>query len=446
VLDNGWPLANEKAEQFLIGSVMSSWNHFNVSGRTVIARADDCRVWDTTGCERIDWIMGWGSLVLGHRPQTVLDAIHASFEEGFGYQYESPANVDLAELICQLVPSVEKVRLCNSGLEATQYAVRVARAVTGRRKVLKFEGHFHGLNDSLLWGVDCSPALGKRGTDGTIAPVAGSVGIPAELADLLVVVPFNNSDVVSNAFASHGGELAAVILEPVSLNIGCVYPDPEFLDQLRQLCTENGTLLIFDEVLTGFRGAAGGAQEYFAVVPDLTCLGKALGCGAPVAAVGGRTAYMEVLSPVGQLGMAGTNTARRMTVAATFAALKTMRDLDVWSTLRAYNDYFVSGCRCVFAEHGVPAYVEGFGGRIGIHIGSEERPRNYQEVVEWWNRDYHEACYRIAHEKKQLFGFLLPLSICPEPVTLSVAHDQAVLDETLNRLEDIVTTVPYRTA
>jgi glutamate-1-semialdehyde 2,1-aminomutase len=433
-----------KAGRYLVGSVMSSWNNFSVSGRTVVQRADGCRVWDTTGQERIDWVMGWGSLVLGHRPQPVIDAIKGCLDTGFGYQYESPINAELAELICQLVPSMEKIRLCNSGLEATQYAIRVARAITGRRKVLKFEGHFHGLNDFLLWGVDCTTELGEQDGAGIITPVAGSPGLAAELGELLVIVPFNDTEAVANAFAQHGSDLAAVILEPVALNIGCIYPDPGFLETLRDICTEHGSLLIFDEILTGFRGVSGGAQEVFGISPDLTCLGKALGCGAPVAALGGTREYMDVLSPVGGLDMAGTNTARRMTVIATLAALRTLQEVDAASTLRQSNDYFVSGVRQIFGERGVPAYVEGFGGRIGIHIGSEQRPRNYREVVALWNGDYHRDCYRLAHEKHGLFGFLLPLTICPEPVTLSVAHDREALDETLNRLEDIVGTVPYR--
>jgi glutamate-1-semialdehyde 2,1-aminomutase len=433
-----------KADEYLVGSVVSSWNEFSVSGHTVVERAEGCRVWDTTGKERIDWLMGWGSLVLGHNPQPVTDAIKDCLDTGFGYQYESPVNGELAELICALVPSIEKVRLCNSGLEATQYAIRLSRAVTGRRKVLKFEGHFHGLNDFLLWGVDCTAELGRKDDAGLITPVAGSPGLVTDLSELVVIVPFNDPEAVANAFRQHGDDLAAVIVEPVALNIGCVFPEPGFLEGLREICTEYGTLLIFDEILTGFRGANGGAQEIFGVMPDLTCLGKALGCGAPGAALGGAREYMDVLSPVGGLDMAGTNTGRRMTTVATLAALRAIQESDATSTLREANDYFVSGVRQIFGERGVPAYVEGFGGRIGIHIGSEERPCNYREVVRLWNGDYHRECYRLAHEKHGLFGFLLPLTICPEPVTLSVVHDRTALDSTLNRLSDIVGAIPYR--
>lgn len=422
---------------------MSSWNNFSVTGPTVVQKADGCRVWDTSGQERIDWIMGWGSLVLGHNPTAVTEAITSCLDTGFAYQYESPANRELADLIAEFLPAVEKVRLCNSGLEATQYAIRLARAVTGRGKILKFEGHFHGLNDFLLWGVDCSEELGAVDDDGLVTALPGSPGLPAELGEMVVIVPFNDPEAIAAAFRRHA-DIAAVIMEPVSLNIGCVFPDPGFLQAVRDLCADNGALLIFDEILTGFRGALGGAQEVFGITPDLTCLGKAMGCGMPVAAVGGRQEYMEALSPVGALDMAGTNTARRMTVVGTLAALRAQRDLDVSATLRAANDYFVEQVRIVLARHGVPAYVEGWGGRIGVHIGSEERPRDYRQVVALWNGDYHRECYRLAHEKHRLFGFLLPLTICPEPVTLSGAHRREDLDETLNRLDDIVGSLPYR--
>ncbi len=439
--------AEAAAQHHLVGAVVSAWNHFEVSGRTVIQCADGCRVWDTDGRERIDWIMGWGSLVLGHRPQAVYAGIRESMELGFGYMYESPRNGELAGIICTMVPCAEKVRLANSGTEATLHALRIARAVTGRQRILKFEGHFHGLNDYLLYGVDGSPRLGEMGPERLIEPVAGSQGLPDDaLSPLVIVVPFNDVDAVTAAFARHGQDIAGVILEPVALNVGCMAPEPGFLHFLREICDQHGALLIFDEVLTGFRLAAGGAQEPFGVVPDLACLGKALGCGVAVAALCGKADYMDVLSPVGAVEMAGTNTGRHMTVCGTLAALKAMQADEVWPRLAEANDRFVAASADIFRRHGVPAHVEGFGGRIGVHIGSEERPRNFRDVVACWNRDYHVACYRAAHYEKDLFGFLLPLGICPEPVTLSVAHDDAALDETLNRLEDIVRAIPYRSA
>lgn len=419
---------------------MSSWNSFNVSGRTVIERASGCRVWDVDGQERIDWIMGWGSLVLGHDPEPVLDALRDVLLVGFGYQYESPVNEVLARRICELMPSMEKVRLCNSGLEATQYAIRVARAVSGRCRIVKFEGHFHGLNDFLLWGVDGSPVLGEQRADGSITPVPGSPGLPDALGDLVTVLPFNDAEAVDRALASR--DVAAVIIEPVALNIGCVYPDPGFLEHLRAACDNSGALLIFDEVLTGFRAWPGGAQAHFGITPDLTCLGKALGCGVPGAAVGGKAEHMSSLSPAGDVDMAGTNTARRLMSTGILAALDAMASADAWSRLRASNDRVVAGCQRIFADAGIPAHVQGYGGRIGIHIGSEGAPRDFRQVVAEWNGDYHRACYAKAHDRG-MFGFLLPLGICPEPITLSAVHTDDDLDSSLDVLAEIVASTPY---
>ncbi|HMG05213.1 MAG TPA: aminotransferase class III-fold pyridoxal phosphate-dependent enzyme, partial [Chthoniobacterales bacterium] len=241
-----------------------------------------------------------------------------------------------------------------------------------------------------------------------------------------------------------GAQIAAVILEPIALNIGCIAPDPGFLATLRQICDTFGSILIYDEVLTGFRVARGGASELFGIPADLICLGKALGCGMPVAALAGKRAYMEVLTPKGEVQMAGTNTGRNMTVRGTLAALRVLGAPGFYQRLGELNDRTVNGCRSLFEAYGVPAYVEGYGGRIGVFLGLESRPRNFRDVVLGWNREFHIACYRDAYYRKRLFGFLLPLGICPEPITLSIAHNEEVIDETLTRLEDILRNVPYK--
>ncbi|NBB82287.1 MAG: aminotransferase class III-fold pyridoxal phosphate-dependent enzyme [Alphaproteobacteria bacterium] len=435
----------QAARDHLVGSVMSGWNHFQETGRTVIERADGCRVVDTAGHERLDWIMGWGSLVLGHRPEAVYRGISQAQALGYGYMYESPRNGELAQLISEMVPCGEKMRLANSGTEATLNAMRIARAHTGRSRFVKFEGHFHGLNDYLLYGVDGGKELGHVRDDGTIAPTPGSAGLPDEvLTPLILVVPFNDSDALNRVFERYGPEIAGVILEPVALNIGCVAPDPGFLALIREVTEAHGALMIYDEVLTGFRLGRGGAQELFGVVPDLACLGKALGCGMPAAAVCGRAEVMDALSPTGDAEMAGTNTGRQMTVSGTLAALREMEARDVWRRLAEANDHFVGGCRDVLGRYGVPAHVQGFGGRIGIHIGDETPPRTFRDVVSRWNGAYHRELYRSLHATGRLFGFLLPLGPCPEPVTLSAVHTDADLDETLTLLEDAVRRLPYR--
>ncbi|VVO74143.1 Glutamate-1-semialdehyde 2,1-aminomutase [Pseudomonas fluorescens] len=423
---------------------MCSWNSFHHSGPIRITRASGARVWDEEGVERIDWIMGWGSLLLGHTPQFASEAINAAVEVGFGCQYESQDNLRLASRLHELIPSAECMRLANSGTEATLHALRISRAMTGRRKVLKFEGHFHGLNDYLLFGVDGGKRLGQHIDGGLIEPVPGSRGLPEEeLADLVVIVSFNDVDAVEKAFELHGHDLAAVIVEPISLNTGCIFPRGNFLAFLREICSQYNTLLVFDEILTGFRVAPGGAQEIYNVSPDLTCLGKAMGCGFPVAAVCGKRSIMESLAPVGSVEMAGTNTGRRLAVIGALRAIESMQEQAVWARINYLNDLFVAKTCSLFQQYGVPASVQGIGGRIGIHIGLEQHPCNFREIVSHWNRDYHVKCYLKATEKYNFYGFLLPLGPCPEPVTLSAAHSEADLDETLNRLESLLRETPY---
>jgi glutamate-1-semialdehyde 2,1-aminomutase len=436
---------DDPAENYLVGGVTSGWNEFCESGHIVVKRGEGARIWDAKDHEYIDWIMGWGSLLLGHNPQSVFDAIYEAINVGFGFQYETDTHRELAKEICQAIPGAEKARLANTGSEATLHALRVARQVTGRSKILKFEGHFHGLNDYLLYGVDCSPYLGEyQEKNGSIKPIAGSAGLPdAALQELILIVPFNDISALQSVFEREGENIAAVILEPIALNIGCIAPDEGFLQTLREICDHHNSLLIYDEVLTGFRIARGGAGELFGVTADLVCLGKALGCGMPVAALTGKREYMEVLTPKGEVQMAGTNTGRHMTVRGTLAALKTMGKPGFYAELNKLNDRMVGGSRQLFERYNVPAYVEGYGGRIGIFLGTEERPRNFREVVQTWNRTFHVACYRKAYYEKGLFGFLLPLGVCPEPITLSAVHTPELIDETLNRLEDILKEVPY---
>src|SRR6267142_937633 len=435
---------DDSAENFLVGGVTSGWNSFCESGRTMVRRAEGALLTDVDGREYIDWIMGWGSLLLGHNPQSVFDAIQEAIQLGFGFQYETESHGQLAREICQAIPGAERVRLANTGSEATLHALRVAREVTRRRKIVKFEGHFHGLNDYLLYGVDCSPYLGPQLSDRSITPVHGSAGLPDEvLKELIIVLPFNDVNALQATFEKEGAEIAAVILEPIALNIGCIAPDEGFLQTLRDMCDGNGSLLIYDEVLTGFRVARGGAGELFGVAADLICLGKALGCGMPIAALAGKREYMEVLTPKGEVQMAGTNTGRHMTVLGALAALRTMGQPGFYDHIRSLNDRVVVGCRLLFERYSVPAYVEGYGGRIGVFLGTEKRPRDFRGVVQTWNRNFHVACYREAYYRKGLFGFLLPLGVCPEPITLSAAHTPELIDETLNRLEDILKAIPY---
>ncbi len=270
-------------------------------------------MWDADGNSYLDYIGSWGPLILGHKPACVVDALREVIETGTSFGAPTEREGILAELITQAVPSVQKVRLVNSGTEATMSALRVARGFTGRDLTVKFEGCYHGHVDSLLV---------KAGSGVATLGIAGTKGVPESFARTTIALPFNSVSALEEAFAAHGDQIAAVIVEPVVGNMGCVPPGPGFLETMRSLCTRHGALLIFDEVMTGFRLALGGAQELYGIRPDLTTMGKIIGGGLPLAAYGGRADVMDHVAPVGPVYQAGTLSGNPMAVAAGTAVLR----------------------------------------------------------------------------------------------------------------------------
>ncbi len=291
-----------------------------------VERAKGARIWDVDGNEYIDYVGTWGPAILGHAPQVVVDAIREAAARGVSFGIPNPLEVEMAELICQWVPSIEKVRMVNSGTEATMSCVRLARGFTGRDKIIKFEGCYHGHVDSLLVSAG-SGALTHGKPD--------SAGVPQQFAQLTISLPFNNMEAVRAAFRENPGAIAAVILEPIPANAGLYLPAADFLKNLRDECTRQGALLIFDEVMTGFRVARGGAQELYGVTPDLTALGKVIGGGLPVGAFGGRAEIMDQLSPDGPVYQAGTLSGNPLALAAGLAQLRELERIDGWHLLEA---------------------------------------------------------------------------------------------------------------
>lgn len=431
------------ARDHLVGGVACSWNAYQETGACVVSRAAGPRLWDTDGREYIDWNMGWGSLLLGHTPGEIDAAMREAMTSGFSFQYETEAGARLATELCRATRT-DAVRLASTGLEVTLHALRIARRATGRETVVKFEGHFHGIQDFLLYGVDAGRKLGAIREDGTCPPVPGSAGMPDQrMNEMLRILPFNDLSLVEKLFAREGERIAAIILEPMAMNMGFIRPDPGYLEGLRALCDRYGSLLIFDEIRTGFRVALGGAAEVTGVTPDLVCYGKALGCGMPISAIAGKRAVMDLLSPVGDVEAASTNTGRNFMVLGTLAALRTLSAPGFYDRLTKLNDRFVEGARRLLADRGIPGYVEGRGGTIGLYLGIPERPRDFRQVVSGLNRPYQVKCYRSAYHEKGLYGFLLPQADCPEALVISVTHTEEILDETLNRFDDILRATPY---
>jgi glutamate-1-semialdehyde 2,1-aminomutase len=316
----------QRALQKIPGGVNSPVRAFRAVGGEpfFVESASGCRLRTVDGRELIDYVGTWGPAILGHAHPSVVGAVCANATDGLSFGVPNPHEVEMAELICELVPSVENVRMVNSGTEATMSCLRLARGFTGRDKIIKFEGCYHGHVDSLLVKAG-SGALTHGQTD--------SAGVPTDLAALTIVIPFNDPDALRAAFAANPGEIAAVILEPVPANAGIYLPEPGFLESLRTLCDENETVLIFDEVMTGFRLAPGGAQEIFQVIPDLTAMGKVIGGGLPVGAFGGRKEIMDCLAPEGAVYQAGTLSGNPLALAAGLAQLGELINSSGWSHL-----------------------------------------------------------------------------------------------------------------
>jgi glutamate-1-semialdehyde 2,1-aminomutase len=314
------------AQKWIPGGVNSPVRAFRNVGSApfFVDRARGSKIWDVDGNEYLDYVGSWGPAILGHAPEIVVNALRQTAAHGLSFGIPNPLEVEMAELICNWMPSIEKVRMVNSGTEATMSCIRLARAFSGRDTIIKFDGCYHGHVDGLLV---------KTGSGALTHGQPDSAGVPQAFAGLTISLPFNNPHGVRQAFAENTGKIAAVIVEPVPANAGLYLPSEDFLSLLRDECTNNGSLLIFDEVITGFRLARGGAQEVFGVKPDLTALGKVIGGGLPVGAFGGRAEIMDQLSPDGPVYQAGTLSGNPLAMAAGLAQLRELDRMNGWKLL-----------------------------------------------------------------------------------------------------------------
>jgi glutamate-1-semialdehyde 2,1-aminomutase len=326
------------ALRYIPGGVNSPVRAFRAVGGQpfFVSRAQGSHVWDVDGREYLDYVCTWGPAILGHAHPAIIQAIQQTAEQGTSFGIPNPHEVTMARMVCEAVPSVEKVRMCNSGTEATMSAIRVARGFTRRDKIIKFEGCYHGHVDSLLV---------KAGSGALTFGHPDSAGVPASFTQHTIVVPFNDVDAVKAAFAANPNQIAGIILEPVPANAGLYLPKPGYLEFLRQMTSANGTLLIFDEVMTGFRLAMGGAQALFGISPDLSCFGKIIGGGLPVGAFGGRADIMDVLAPLGPVYQAGTLSGNPLAMAAGIAALREVQRTNAYEVLEQRGQQLETGMR-----------------------------------------------------------------------------------------------------
>jgi glutamate-1-semialdehyde 2,1-aminomutase len=369
-----------QACEYLAGGVTASTRLNRALGHPMLVdRAEGCRIWDLDGREYIDLCCSHGATLLGHGDMRVRHAVERVLARGAPCSYENELHTQLGRLLCETIPCCERVRLTGSGTEATMHCLRLARAFTGRSKLLKFEGNFHGYHDQVMYAIG-TPA-DRLGPEDAPSAYPGSSGLPIGLDANLVLVPYNRPDLLEAAFARHGSELAAVFCEPVYYNAGCIVPDAEFLSALRRLTLTHGVLLIFDEVLSAFRMAPGGAQEYLGITPDLCTLGKAVGGGFPLSVFGGRKDIMERLMPQGDCQHSGTYNGHVVAVTAALAAVTAYRQPSFYVHIHAVAKRLYSGFNELFARHRLVARAQGLGARFGIYFGMKDPPRSYRDAV-----------------------------------------------------------------
>lgn len=364
----------EKAKKYIPGGVNSPARAFSAVGGNprFIERADRQFIYDADGNEYIDYIGSWGPMILGNNFHLVRETVEKAIKDGLSFGAATKKEWEMAELVCELVPSFEMVRMVNSGTEATMSALRAARGYTGRDKIIKFEGNYHGHNDSLL--VKSGSALIASGGS------PDSAGVTKNCVSDTLVAKFNDLESVKAYFEEFEGEIAAVIIEPVAANMGVVLPKEGFLQGLRDLCTKKGTVLIFDEVITGFRLALGGAQELFGVMPDLSTFGKIIGAGMPVGAYGGKKEIMQCISPLGQVYQAGTLSGNPVAMAAGIAQLRYLKETpDVYEHINKLGEKLYGGIREIAKEKGAKVSVNNIGS-IGTLFFTEKKPENYEEA------------------------------------------------------------------
>ena len=355
----------EKAKRFLPGGVNSPVRAFRAVGSEpfFVVKGLGSRVFDSQGREYVDYICSWGALILGHSDPRIVSVLRDQLERGTSYGLLNPWEVELAEKLVAHVPSLEMVRLLNSGTEATMTAIRLSRAFTGRKRFIKFEGCYHGHSDCLLV---------QAGSGALTFGVPSSGGVPKEYASLTLVAPYNDLDSVEVLFKRHPGEIASVIVEPVCGNMGVVLPREGFLQGLRELCTKNGALLIFDEVITGFRLSLSGAQGLYKVMPDLTCLGKIIGGGLPVGAVGGRREIMSLLAPEGPVYQAGTLAGNPLAVRAGLETIRVLEKEKPYEELEKKAKTLAQGILEAFNEKGIPVRINQVGSMLSLFFTEKE--------------------------------------------------------------------------
>ena len=414
----------ESACAVIPGGVNSPVRAFKSVGGTpvFIDHAKGPFLFGANGQRYIDYVGSWGPMILGHADPDVVEAVQSAAAEGLSYGAPTELETELAHLVCQAVPSMDQVRMVNSGTEATMSAIRLARGYTGRDTLIKFEGCYHGHADSLLV---------KAGSGALTLGIPTSPGVPKDAARHTLTLEFNNSEEVRQVFAESGNDIAAVIVEPVTGNMNCIAPAPGFLETLREVCDQSGAVLIFDEVMTGFRVGPGGAQELYGIRPDLTTLGKVLGGGLPVGAFGGRAEIMAHLAPLGPVYQAGTLSGNPLAMSAGIATLKKVGAPGFFDALTETTRSLVTGMAQAAADAGIPLATESVGGMFGLFFTENERVSSFAQVMACDS----ERFSTFFHGMLKRGIYLAPSAF--EAGFVSVTHSQAEISETLTAAAEV---------
>ncbi|MBT5229871.1 MAG: glutamate-1-semialdehyde 2,1-aminomutase [Methylococcales bacterium] len=365
----------DSAKQHIPGGVNSPVRAFaGVGGTPVfVEKAFGAYLYDTDGKQYIDYVGSWGPMVLGHAHPDVISAVSKTIQNGLSFGAPTVIETDMADKICDIIPSMELVRMVSSGTEATMSAIRLARGYTGRDKIIKFEGCYHGHSDSLLV---------KAGSGALTLGVPTSPGVPAALAELTITLEYNNLEQVEQAFKEAGSDIAGIIVEPIAGNMNCIPPSKAYLEGLRKICDEHGAVLIFDEVMTGFRVGLGGAQAHYGITPDLTTLGKVIGGGMPVGAFGGKRAIMERIAPLGPVYQAGTLSGNPVAMSAGLATLDLISKPNFFEALGQKTERLVSGILAAAKEANIAMTSNQVGGMFGLFFSDADKIENFAQVSE----------------------------------------------------------------
>ena len=418
----------EEAKKHIPGGVNSPVRAFNgVGGDPVFfQRGEGAYLWDEDGNKYIDYVASWGPMIAGHANAEVIAAVQETVAKSLGFGAPTRIETVMADKVCELVPSIEMVRMVSSGTEATMSAIRLARGYTGRDKIVKFEGCYHGHSDSLLV---------KAGSGALTLGVPTSPGVPAALADHTITLTFNDIDQVKEVFAEIGEQVACIIVEPVAGNMNCIPPEPGFLEGLREVCDQYGSVLLFDEVMTGFRVALGGAQAYYGVKPDLTTLGKVIGGGMPVGAFGGKKEIMEKIAPLGPVYQAGTLSGNPVSMSAGLATLKIAEQPGFHDGLAEKAKRLCDGLKSAAAEHKIPFTTNQVGGMFGFFFTDAEKVSRFSQVAEC-DIERFKTFYHGMLDKGV---YLAPSAY--EAGFVSSMHTDADIDATIQAAKEIFATL-----